>query len=39
MRKENGKISKSKVLENAVIAAIPTIKLVGIGFVVYFIAA
>ncbi len=35
MRKEDGTISKSKVLENALIALIPTIKLVGIIFVAY----
>ncbi len=38
MRKENGKISKSKVMENAMIALIPTIKLIGIMFVAYTVA-
>lgn len=39
MRKENGKISKSKVIENAFIALIPLVKLVGIIFVAYSVTA
>lgn len=38
MRKENGKIRKSRVLENVIIALVPTVKLVGAGFAVYYTA-
>ncbi len=35
----NKRFSKSKVLENAVIALIPVVKLIGIAFVVYSVTA